>query len=1013
VRALGAALARGCHVVNLSYGEYASVDDAGRFATMAARAVHDHGLVFVTSAGNNGPALTTGGAPGTAEAGIAVGAFASAGMGEPQYSLRARLPDLQYTWSSRGPTADGALNVSISAPGGAIAPVPTWTLQGRQLMNGTSMAAPNATGGIALLLSAMAARAQRWSPALVRRAVEATAAQAANATGGGLERWALGRGLLQVEAADEWLRTHGRAPTAAVRFAVRVSVHGAATASAADGSHFAHSLNRGGRGVYLREPCHAGGADAVADVFVTPVLPHGAPAADKVALDLAIRLEPSAEWVACAARLALMHGGKGFALKLALAGLPAGASYAEVCGYDAEAPAAAGPLFVVPITVVRPHADLRAAGSPSALAFASCAFAPGHIERWWVVPPEGATWATVRVRARPAKGADGGAGPRLFMLHATQLLPQRALNTTDCVARATLALADAGAAGAPAELVKTMAVVGGVTLELALAQFWSALGDADVSVDVAFFGLVAEPSAVCLDARELWRRTAVRAPFRAQTLEPEGTLTALRKAVRPTAYRLNPPPAAAADGAPGRGDVWPPPPRAADADADAAAAAAAPAAPAADGAVAAVAADGRASYAGYELVLSYKFALKEGSEALTVRFPSLQASLYDSPYEAQLHALLDGNRQLLRVGDYYAKTGKATAGAHEVRLVVRHDSVAFLERLLQLPCVLEFKLGAPIKLEFATSRAAALKDPQLGARGAVRLALEAGARVELFVLTPPQPDLAEPGDVLVGSLNYGASSTEAGSAKRPGGWPVSMVCVGPPLKELPREGAPPPPAPPAADDSTHAAFAAAARELRLSQLSKLSARAKEDKAAAAATLATRTTAAASAPAAAADAPAPAPAAGASAAERYAALLADLRAESAAAAPPAAPLLPLLAAHLAHCEAMAARADGGALRAIVQAAVDVVAAIDATQMVRARASCEGGTAACLFVRALRSGWLPPRVRGQSGGMWRRAKALDIGGEASASPARGVLGRAASRALTPLCRPRSSPTAAIRV
>ena len=52
------------HVINLSFGEYANVDDYGRFTAMARQAVFKHGLIFVTSAGNNGPALTTGGAPG-------------------------------------------------------------------------------------------------------------------------------------------------------------------------------------------------------------------------------------------------------------------------------------------------------------------------------------------------------------------------------------------------------------------------------------------------------------------------------------------------------------------------------------------------------------------------------------------------------------------------------------------------------------------------------------------------------------------------------------------------------------------------------------------------------------------------------------------------------------------------------------------------------------------------------------------------------------------------------------
>lgn len=59
MRALIYAVKSGCHIINMSYGEATKYDNYGEFIRLATEIVKEHGIIFVSSAGNNGPALST------------------------------------------------------------------------------------------------------------------------------------------------------------------------------------------------------------------------------------------------------------------------------------------------------------------------------------------------------------------------------------------------------------------------------------------------------------------------------------------------------------------------------------------------------------------------------------------------------------------------------------------------------------------------------------------------------------------------------------------------------------------------------------------------------------------------------------------------------------------------------------------------------------------------------------------------------------------------------------------
>nr|XP_054771091.1 tripeptidyl-peptidase 2-like [Lytechinus pictus] len=428
VRAMIAVIEHKVDLVNFSYGEAAHWPNGGRVCDVISEAVNNHGIIFVSSAGNNGPALSTVGCPGgTTSSIIGVGAYVSPEMSAAEYSLREKLPGMPYTWSSRGPTVDGSLGVSICAPGGAITSVPNWTLRGTQLMNGTSMSSPNACGGIGLILSGLKKENIHYTPHSVRRAVECTAQSLDN-----VERFSQGYGLLQVVKAFEFLQTYQDCPSRNVKFNVSFE---------------------GGRGIYLRE----NNKTRECNVSIEPEFVESTDPAEKIAFNLHIALAVEAPWVHAPAHLVLMNTSRSVSIKVDPQGLPEGAHYTEVCGYDLNEPAK-GPLFRIPVTVIVPQ-DLN---GQIDVEWNDKEFKSGQIRRHFVRIPQGATWAEISITSLEREQSSR------FVLHTIQLQPQTAYRNNEFYKFLSLQ--------EQCEVQHCYLVHGGQIMEFTIAKWWASLG---------------------------------------------------------------------------------------------------------------------------------------------------------------------------------------------------------------------------------------------------------------------------------------------------------------------------------------------------------------------------------------------------------------------------------------------------------------------------------------------------------------------------------------------------------
>ncbi|MCT9144915.1 S8 family serine peptidase [Streptomyces violarus] len=201
---------RGVDIVNMSIGGLPALNDGNNARSeLYTRLIDEYGVQLVISAGNSGPGTNTIGDPSLADKVISVGASVSKETWAANYGSVVEKKYALMPFSSRGPREDGGFTPTLAAPGAAINTIQTWmpgapvaeagyTLPaGYGMLQGTSMASPQAAGAAALLLSAAKQKKIDLTPATLRTALTSTADHIK-----GVQAYEEGAGLMNIE--DAW-----------------------------------------------------------------------------------------------------------------------------------------------------------------------------------------------------------------------------------------------------------------------------------------------------------------------------------------------------------------------------------------------------------------------------------------------------------------------------------------------------------------------------------------------------------------------------------------------------------------------------------------------------------------------------------------------------------------------------------------------------------------------------------------------------------------------------------------
>lgn len=488
-------------VINMSFGEGTHLPDVGRVIEEARRLIDRKDVIYVCSAGNQGPALSTVGAPGGTTTGvIGIGAYLTAESADTLYGVYKPVDSNIYPWSSRGPCQDGKLGVSLVAPAAAFAGVPQYCRQSMQMMNGTSMSSPNAAGNIACMLSGLKQQNLKWTPYTVRMALENTAYPLPQ-----IEAFSQGQGMIKIATAFDKLSeilTNKVFPPRLTHFEVKVSDH-----------------CKKSKGIYIREPNLKGPQEftiGVEPVFLNHQQDNNLPA---INFEKQVILQSNAPWVSHPQTMFVVAQERTMVVTIDASKAPKGASYSEIVGIDTADPSL-GPIFRIPVTVIVPETvDVDQYNS-------KINGKSGVTERRFVQVPSWATSAKITLKSTNKDEMDR------FTLHTVYI-------EDDKCSRNTETQKIQGPIGN--EWSKCITVQGGKTLEACVVRAWSrGKTPVDVDMTIDFFG-VKKPTSISMVHGST--NTPIRiqaAPTKSIDISPSISLKSLVVSLKPQSAKVEP-----------------------------------------------------------------------------------------------------------------------------------------------------------------------------------------------------------------------------------------------------------------------------------------------------------------------------------------------------------------------------------------------------------------------------------------------------------------------------------------